>query len=46
MEHIPAKRLLIRSKDTGWFGTDYTMNLYRGAATGAYTATPAATATA
>ena len=30
MEHIPAKRLLIRSKDTGWFGTDYTMNLYRG----------------
>ena len=30
MEYIPAKRLLIRNKDTGWFGTDYTMNLYRG----------------
>lgn len=30
MEYIPAKRLLIRNRDTGWFGTDYTLNLYRG----------------
>lgn len=30
MEYIPAKRLLFRSKDTSWFGTDHTMNLYRG----------------
>lgn len=30
MEYIPAKHLLFRSKDTGWFGTDRTMNIYRG----------------
>ncbi len=30
METIPAKRILTRSKSTDWFGTDHTMNLYRG----------------
>ena len=30
MEYIPAKHILIRSKSTAWFGTDHTMNLYRG----------------
>lgn len=30
MEYIPAKHLLIRSKSTEWFGTDHTLNLYRG----------------
>lgn len=30
MEYIPAKHILIRNKSTQWFGTDYTMNLYRG----------------
>ncbi|MEY8403746.1 radical SAM protein [Oscillospiraceae bacterium 44-34] len=30
MEAIPAKHLLHRSKSTSWFGTDHTMNLYRG----------------
>ena len=30
MEYIPAKHLLHRSKSTSWFGTDHTMNLYRG----------------
>jgi len=30
MEYIPAKHLLHRSKSTEWFGTDHTMNLYRG----------------
>ena len=30
MEYIPAKQILIRSKTTQWFGTDHTMNLYRG----------------
>lgn len=27
---IPAKHIVIRSKDTSWFGTDHTMNIYRG----------------
>lgn len=30
MEYIPAKHILIRSKSTAWFGTDHTINLYRG----------------
>lgn len=30
MEYIPAKHLLLRNKDTSWFGTDYTMNIYKG----------------
>lgn len=30
METIPAKHLLHRSRSTQWFGTDHTMNIYRG----------------
>lgn len=30
MEYISAKHLLHRNKSTQWFGTDHTMNLYRG----------------
>lgn len=30
MDYIPAKRILVRNKSTGWFGADHTMNLYRG----------------
>lgn len=30
MEYIPAKHLLHRSRSGEWFGTDHTMNLYRG----------------
>lgn len=30
MEYIPAKHLLHRSRTTEWFGTDHTMNIYRG----------------
>ncbi len=30
MEYISAKRILIRNRSTAWFGTDHTMNLYRG----------------
>lgn len=30
METIPAKHLVIRTRDTSWFGTDHTMNIYRG----------------
>ena len=30
MEYIPAKTILQRSKSTQWFGTDHTLNLYRG----------------
>lgn len=30
MEYIPAKHLLHRSQSTAWFGTDHTMNIYRG----------------
>lgn len=29
-DYIPAKRILTRNKSTDWFGTDHTMNLYRG----------------
>ena len=30
VDYIPAKHIVIRSKDTSWFGTDHTMNIYRG----------------
>ena len=30
MEYIPAKHLVLRNKSTAWFGSDYTMNIYRG----------------
>lgn len=30
MEYLSAKTILHRNKSTAWFGTDYTMNLYRG----------------
>lgn len=30
MEYVPAKHLLHRNKSTEWFGTDHTMNIYRG----------------
>ena len=30
MEYIAAKHLLHRSRSTEWFGTDHTMNIYRG----------------
>ena len=30
MEYISVKHLLHRNKSTEWFGTDHTMNLYRG----------------
>ena len=30
MEYISAKTILHRSKSTEWFGTDHTLNLYRG----------------
>lgn len=30
MEYVSAKHLLHRSKSTAWFGTDHTMNIYRG----------------
>jgi len=30
MEYVPAKHLLHRSRSTEWFGTDHTMNIYRG----------------
>ena len=34
METIPAKHILTRNKSTDWFGTDHTMNLYRGCSHG------------
>lgn len=34
MEFVPAKHLLHRTKDGSWFGTDYTMNIYRGCSHG------------
>lgn len=30
MDYIPAKHLLHRNKSSEWFGTDHTMNIYRG----------------
>ena len=34
METIPAKHILIRNKSAEWFGTDHTVNLYRGCSHG------------
>lgn len=31
---IPAKSMVIRTKDSGWFGADYNMNIYRGCSHG------------
>lgn len=44
-QSIPAKHILTRNKSTDWFGTDHTMNLYRGCPTAVSTATVAASAT-
>ena len=30
MEYLPAKTIVTRAKTTGWFGTDYNMNIYKG----------------
>lgn len=30
MEYIPAKHIVIRNKSTAWFGSDHTMNIYKG----------------
>ena len=30
VEQIPARHIVHRTRDTSWFGTDHTMNLYRG----------------
>ena len=30
METIPAKTLVTKNKNTAWFGTEYSMNIYRG----------------
>lgn len=34
MEAIPAKHILIRNQSAQWFGTDHTINLYRGCSHG------------
>lgn len=34
IEFIPAKRILTRNRSAQWFGTDHTMNLYRGCSHG------------
>lgn len=34
MEYIPAKTLIGRTKDSSWFGTSYTMNIYKGCSHG------------
>ena len=34
MEFIPAKSIVNPTKDSSWFGTDYTMNIYRGCSHG------------
>lgn len=34
METVPAKHILTRNKSPDWFGTDHTMNLYRGCSHG------------
>ena len=31
---IPARRIVIKNKSTAWFGTRYTMNIYRGCSHG------------
>lgn len=30
METVAAKTIVIKNKDTSWFGSDYNMNLYHG----------------
>lgn len=30
IEYIPAKTIVTKTKDSGWFGTDYNMNIYKG----------------
>lgn len=30
METVPAKTIVTRTRDSGWFGIDYNMNIYRG----------------
>jgi DNA repair photolyase len=30
MQHIPAKTIITKTKDTSWFGLDYNMNIYKG----------------
>lgn len=30
MEYISAKTIVTKTKDTGWFGIDYNMNIYKG----------------
>lgn len=34
VEYIPAKTIVLRTKDTSWFGTQYSMNIYRGCSHG------------
>lgn len=34
VEYIPAKTIVLRTKDTSWFGTQYNMNIYRGCSHG------------
>ncbi len=34
MELIPAKTIVTKTKDSGWFGIDYNMNIYRGCSHG------------
>lgn len=34
LETIPAQHIIHRTRDTSWFGTDHTMNLYRGCSHG------------
>jgi DNA repair photolyase len=34
MEYIPAKTIVTQTKNHKWFGTDYTMNIYRGCSHG------------
>lgn len=34
LQTVPAKHILTRNKSTEWFGTDHTMNLYRGCSHG------------
>ncbi len=30
IEYIPAKTIVTKTKDSGWFGMDYNMNIYKG----------------
>lgn len=34
IEYIPAKTIVTKTKNHGWFGTDYNMNIYRGCSHG------------